>query len=147
MVSKGRKGTVTLNIMKALMTACTAGGIAFCASAGVAAADPVEGLWRTQSGDNGYSTEVRIGTCGSAICGTMGRAFAPDGSVVESDHTGKRMIWDMQPGQGGRYSGGKIWVPDQDRTYNSKMTLSGNRLKVEGCVLGICRGQTWSRMQ
>ncbi|MEL7184660.1 MAG: DUF2147 domain-containing protein, partial [Pseudomonadota bacterium] len=61
---------------------------------------------------------------------------------------GRQIIWDMQPQGGGAYGGGRIWAPDQDKTYRSKMSLNGNRLKVEGCVLGgaICRGQTWSRV-
>ena len=47
---------------------------------------------------------------------------------------------------GGKYSGGKIWAPDRDKTYRSKMELSGDRLKVSGCVGPICRGQTWARV-
>ena len=52
----------------------------------------------------------------------------------------------LQAKGGGSYSGGKIWAPDTDKTYRSKMTLSGNALKVSGCVGPICRGQTWTRL-
>jgi uncharacterized protein (DUF2147 family) len=48
----------------------------------------------------------------------------------------------------GAYSGGKIWSPDRDKTYNGKMQLTGNGLAVSGCVLGICRdGGTWTRVK
>ena len=44
----------------------------------------------------------------------------------------------------GRYRGGKIWAPDRDKTYKSKMLLDGDVLSVSGCVLVICRDQTWT---
>ena len=115
-------------------------------AAGAAFADPVEGTWKTQPDDNGNYGVVSIKTCGAEICGTLGQGYNSAGQKISSPNIGKRMIWAMKPQGGGQYSGGKIWAPDRDKTYNSKMTLSGNRLKVEGCVLGICRGQTWTRM-
>ena len=112
-------------------------------AASAAAADPVEGTWRSQPGENGSSITVAIAACGGQICGTVASLDGPgDQSVV-----GRRIIWDMQPQGDGRYRGGKIWAPDQDKTYNAKMTLQGNALKVEGCVLVLCRSQTWSRVR
>ena len=53
----------------------------------------------------------------------------------------------MEAQGSGAYSGGKVYSPDRDKTYNSKMQLSGNKLAVSGCVLGICRdGGTWTRL-
>jgi uncharacterized protein (DUF2147 family) len=46
----------------------------------------------------------------------------------------------------GAYKGGKIWHPSTGKTFKSKMALSGNTLKVSGCVGPICRKQTWSRV-
>ena len=66
----------------------------------------------------------------------------------EYEHLGKQLIWDMGVDGGGYYSGGKIWAPDADKTYKSKMSLDGNTLTVKGCVAGglVCRGQDWSRV-
>lgn len=114
--------------------------------AGAASADPVAGTWKTQPGDDGAYGHVTVAPCGSAICGTIAKAFNASGQEIASDNIGKPIIWDMQAKGGGAYSGGKIWAPDRDKTYNSKMSLSGNALKVEGCVLGICRDQMWSRV-
>ncbi len=127
-------------------------GLAFAFIFGFAAAalaDPVEGLWKTQPGDTGTYAHVKIAACGDRICGTIAKAFDSDGKEISSPNVGKRMIWDMVPRGEGYYSGGKIWAPDRDKTYKSKMQLNGNRLKVSGCVLGgiICRGQTWTRVQ
>ena len=38
------------------------------------------------------------------------------------------------------------WAPDRDKVYSSKMELSGSILEVSGCVFGICRAQTWTRV-
>lgn len=119
---------------------------AACLFASAAWADPVAGTWKTQPGDDGAYGHITVAPCGSAICGTIAKAFNASGQEIASDNIGRQMIWDMQAKGGGAYAGGKIWAPDRDKTYNSKMSLSGNSLKVEGCVLGICRGQTWTRV-
>lgn len=116
-------------------------------SAGVAMADPVEGVWRTQPGDNGNYGLVTISKCGEQICGVLGQGYDSAGNQVDSPNIGRRMIWDMNVDGGGSYSGGKIWAPDKDKVYKSKMALSGNSLKVSGCVAIICRSQTWTRVK
>lgn len=109
-----------------------------------ASADPVEGLWRSQPGETGASVDVSIAACGSRICGTIAGVNGSGNPAV----VGRQIIWDMAPAGNGAYRGGRIWAPDQDRTYNGKMTLTGaDRLKVEGCVLVVCRGQVWSRIE
>ena len=55
--------------------------------------------------------------------------------------------WDMVALGDGAYGKGKVWSPDRDKTYSSKLQLNGNSLSVQGCVFGICRdGGTWSRV-
>ena len=109
-------------------------------------ADPVLGLYKTQPGDNGNFGHVELYTCDAAICGVIRKAFDGSGKEIPSDNIGRRMIWDMQAQGDGSYSKGKIWAPDRDKTYSSKMSLSGNALKVSGCVLGICRAQNWTKI-
>ena len=114
------------------------------AGAGAAlAADPVEGVWKTETGETGGYLHVKIAACGDALCGTIAKVVNNDNTSIQ----GKRMIWDMQAKGNGSYNGGRIWAPDVDKTYRSKMSLSGNALKVSGCVGPICRGQTWTRIQ
>lgn len=112
------------------------------------AADPVEGTWQTKPDDNGNFGHVQIKTCGAAFCGTLVKAFDQNGKVMKSPNVGKRIIWDMQSKGGGAYGDGKVWSPDRDKTYSSKMQLSGNNLAIKGCVFGICRdGGKWSRVK
>ena len=120
---------------------------ALLALATPALADPVEGTWKTQPGDDGNYAHVEIATCGANICGTLGDAYDGSGNAIENPNQGKQMVWDMKPKGDGAYAGGKIWAPDRDKTYNSRMTLAGDALDVKGCVLGICRGQTWTRIK
>ncbi len=121
-------------------------GLVTAALAGPAAADPVLGTYQTQPGDEGNFAHVEIYQCEASICGVIRKAFNGSGKQIQSDTVGKRMIWGMKAQGGGKYAKGKIWAPDRDKTYNSKMELAGSTLKVSGCVLGICRGQTWQRV-
>jgi uncharacterized protein (DUF2147 family) len=115
--------------------------------AGAAFADPVEGTWKTKPDDNGNFGHVKIKACGPAFCGTLVKAFDGAGKQIESPNVGKAIVWDMVAYPDGLYDDGKIWSPDRNKTYDSDMTLSGNKLKVRGCVIGICRdGGTWSRV-
>ncbi|CUH53312.1 DUF2147 domain-containing protein [Shimia sp. R11_0] len=117
------------------------------AAATTALADPVEGIWKTAANDEGSYLHVKVAACGSDICGTIHKAFDASGSANPSyENLGKKMIWDMGVDGGGAYSGGKIWAPDADKTYKSKMSLSGNTLKVKGCVSVVCRSQNWTRV-
>ncbi len=128
-------------------TLLAAAAAVVCATA--AMADPVAGTWKTAPGDTGGYLHVAIAPCGGAICGTIKEAYDKNGKVSPGyEHKGKKMLWDMKADGGGAYSGGKIWAPDSDKTYKSKMKLSGSKLNVKGCVAGgmICRGQDWTRI-
>lgn len=115
--------------------------------AGMAMADPAYGVYKTIPDDNGSVGHIQVAACGSKICGTLIKSFDSGGKEVASENIGKNIIWDMVADGDGAYSGGRIWDPSRDKTYKSKMTLTGKNLAVEGCVLGICRdGGTWTRV-
>jgi uncharacterized protein (DUF2147 family) len=99
--------------------------------AGTADADPIEGNWKTQSGET-----AAIGACGGAFCITL----------QTGDHAGKQ-IGQVSPSGEGRYAG-KITDPANDKTYSGKASIDGGSMKMSGCVLGglICQSQTWTKM-
>lgn len=107
-----------------------------------ASADDIYGMWKSEPGESGGYIKVDIHACGAMICGTIKEVVGND----NKDPEGKAIIKNMKAGSNGRYSGGTIWAPDTDKTYRSKMSLSGNKLTVKGCVGPICRGQTWTRL-
>ncbi len=115
----------------------------------VMAGDPVEGMWRTHaSEETGGHLVLKMAKCGSKMCGTIVAAVSKDG---ESDpnyaHLGKKFISGMKIAGGGEYTKGKIWNPQEDKTYKSSMTLVGDKLNVDGCVLVFCKHYTWNRMK
>lgn len=114
---------------------------------GAAMADPVLGTWKTQAGDDGAYGHVELAPCSGKICGTLVKSFDAKGQAYSSEVIGKKIVWDMVPQGGGAYGKGKIWAPDRDKTYNSKMAMEGSQLSVSGCVIGICRSQVWTRVE
>lgn len=113
---------------------------------GTAHADPAEGVWQTQVDDNRYA-HVKMAPCGAAICGTIVKTFL-DGADYKSPNLGKKLVRDMSPSGSGKYEG-KVWRPSNGKIYIGKMQVSGNTLKLSGCVAGglICSKQTWSRLK
>lgn len=110
----------------------------------------VAGVWRTESNDDGAYLEVTVAACDSdaaKICGTITRAMTTGGEDSDYENLGKPIIMDMRDDGDGEYSHGKIWDPEHDKTFKSKMTLKGDELDVEGCVSIICQGQHWQRVQ
>ena len=115
---------------------------------GAAVSDPVLGVWKTTPDDNGNFGHIKVAECEGEICGTLIKSFDSTGASYESENIGKQIISAMKNKGDGKYGGGKIWSPDRDKVYSSKMVLEGNdQLKISGCVLILCRdGGTWTRI-
>lgn len=115
-------------------------------SAGAVLADPVAGVWKTEVDDGAYA-HVTIAPCGGKICGTISRTFDAEGEY-KSKNLGKQIIRGMEPQGGGKYAG-QVWRPSNGKLYKGKLQLSGNSLKMSGCVAGglLCSSQTWSRIK
>ncbi|MEJ6402643.1 DUF2147 domain-containing protein [Yoonia sp. 2307UL14-13] len=113
----------------------------------MAMADPLEGTWQTGRDDNGNFGHIRVAPCGAQLCGTLVRSFDSSGNQISTEFDGRNIISQTVARGSGEYRG-KVYAPDRDKTYNSRLQLSGNSLSVSGCVLGICRnGGTWTRVQ
>ena len=118
-------------------------------TAGAALADPIEGLWRTSPDDHGDVGYIRVDTCGATYCGVLERAENAQGKAIQPDTLGRKIVWNLKPNRPGEYEG-RIYAPDRDKEYMSKLKLAGDRISVNGCVLGglICRnGGQWSRVE
>ncbi|MDD9724699.1 DUF2147 domain-containing protein [Roseovarius sp. SK2] len=128
--------TMTLAFVATLMSA----GAAF-------AADPLEGYWRTAKDDNGHSGLIHVKPCGAQLCGTLVKAYNGQGQEIQSENVGRNIISQTVAKGNGSYTG-KVYSPDRGKTYNSRLQMNGNALKVSGCVLGICRdGGTWTKVK
>ena len=113
----------------------------------MANAAPLTGVYQTESGDSGGVLHVGMEPCAddaSLTCGTILRAYHADGTYnLEYEHLGKPIVWAMNDLGNDKWGSGKIWAPDRDKTYSSKMALKGDILQVKGCVAFICRNQNW----
>jgi uncharacterized protein (DUF2147 family) len=119
---------------------------AFMLAAGAAfAADPLEGVWQTQE-DAGSYAHVTIAPCGPAFCGIITESFK-DGAPFDSENHGKMIVINMLPEGGGSYAG-QVWRPSNNKIYVGGIELSGNSMKLAGCVAGglFCKKQTWTRV-
>jgi uncharacterized protein (DUF2147 family) len=93
------------------------------------AAEPIVGTWLRPS----TGTLVTFAPCGQGFCGT----------VENGEFAGEQI--GALAGSGGDYSG-KITDLAEDKTYKGNAEVSGNAMRLEGCVLAVlCRGETWQR--
>jgi uncharacterized protein (DUF2147 family) len=134
-------------------------------AAGAAQAQDATGAWLNQDKDG----MVQIGDCGAlrgrsasgALCGKViwirdaidkatGRppvdARNTDPALRTRPIMGLTVLSDLKPaGTPGRWDG-RVYNIDDGKTYNARVTLVGaNGLKVEGCVMMLCQGETWTR--
>lgn len=99
-------------------------------TAGAALADPIEGKWKTASGET-----AAIAPCGGGFCI----------KVTTGKHAGKQ-IGKMSAKGGGSYTG-TITDPTEDKTYSGSGKVSGGSLTMKGCVAMVfCKSQTWSKL-
>ena len=80
-------------------------------------------------------------------CGVISKAVTKDSPDLAYENLGKLVISDMKPHGKNSYAGGKIWDPEIDKTYKSKMSIKGDDLDVEGCVSVVCIGEDWKRVE
>ena len=138
---------LTISVLAALLCA----PVAMAQSAG----SPM-GIWLTQAGD----AKVRVSNCGGAICGVVvwlreainpatGQPMVddknPNPALAKRPMIGLPLFSGMRSSGPGKWSG-KIYNADDGNTYASNVSVAGpDSLRVEGCVGGLCGGETWSR--
>ena len=102
----------------------------------------ITGSWLSEKNDEGKQISVEIYNCGDQICGKITDVHNSDNTSI----IGKEMIEGMNKKSDTKYGGGKIYAPDTEKWYKSKIKVEdANTLKVSGCVGFICRNQIWTR--
>ncbi|MFK7938286.1 MAG: DUF2147 domain-containing protein [Roseovarius sp.] len=127
-------------------TSFSAAALAVVISVGAASADPAKGTWLTGADAKGQVAHVDVYACGASLCGKIVRAFTSAGKRVNTPTVGTRVFWDMVSSGAGTYSG-RAYVPAHNRDYAATMRLSGNSLRVKGCLGPVCQSQTWTRVR
>jgi uncharacterized protein (DUF2147 family) len=116
-------------------------------------ASALEGTqWRTASGGG----IVRMERCGGdQLCGIIARVLGPDAAGAKDANNpdaalrtrplqGVRILTDFTR-RGERWTGGRIYNPEDGRSYRSELRLMPDgTLQVKGCLGPICRNQVWT---
>ena len=118
--------------------------IAATISISTAHATGVAGEWWTP----GFNARVRIAPCGDAWCGQIVWAWddQPQGIADGRPLVGQTVISGMKSAAQGTWTGGRLYNPEDGRSFQGSMTLTGaHNLVLEGCMLLFCRKQVWRR--
>jgi len=128
----------------------------FVSPARAQAGGEASGIWLTQAGD----AKVRVSKCGADICGVIVWLKAPidpatgkpavddknpNPALAKRPMIGLPLFTGMPPSGPNRWSG-QIYDADDGNSYASNVSVLGpDSLRVEGCVVALCGGETWSR--
>ena len=130
-------------------------GIFAVSLSGLALADEAaNGVWMLDSG----KVTVRIAPCGSELCGSIvGLAKPlnkegqpkvdkknPNESLRSRPLIGLTILANMRPSGDNKWKG-TIYNADDGRTYSSYMKISGDNMKVKGCVGPFCKTMVFVR--
>ncbi|WP_068879316.1 DUF2147 domain-containing protein [Phenylobacterium sp. CCH12-B4] len=128
-----------------------------------AAAQPradIGGRWATE----GFASIVEFRPCAAdpqTQCGRIvwlwspnerGRprtdARNPDAGLRSRPLLGVELVQGLRQTAPGVWTQGRLYNPDDGRTYGGSVRLKGGVLELEGCALKVvCRAQTWRRPQ
>lgn len=106
------------------------------------------GIWQSPGGN----TRLRIAPCGPHICGRV--HWASERAKADAARAGHPKLVGMQLFEDFRRTGpdsfeGRVFVPDINRSFNGRLTMTGPRtIEVRGCLAGRlgCRTETWTRV-
>jgi uncharacterized protein (DUF2147 family) len=123
-------------------------------------ADPAEGVWLTAEGD----AQVRIAPCADQVgqlCGTIVWLKDPvdeRGQPVRDVHNpkpelrsrqilGLELIDGLRRKGAGHWTAGRVYDSDNGKSYRTSIHVTGEgSLRIEGCLLLFCSGETWKRV-
>ncbi|MEM7214798.1 MAG: DUF2147 domain-containing protein [Pseudomonadota bacterium] len=92
-------------------------------------AEPIEGNWKTKSGET-----AGISKCGGSFCIKL----------KTGTHAGKQI--GKLKGSGANYNG-TITDPEDNKEYTGSAKVGSSSMKLKGCALKIfCQTQTWKRL-
>ncbi|MFC4270246.1 DUF2147 domain-containing protein [Sneathiella chungangensis] len=118
----------------------------------------ITGVWATVEG----KSHVKIESCGDKLCGKiiwLKEPNTPEGKPKTDENNsdealrsrpilGLELLSGLVPEGQNEWDDGEIYNPEDGKTYSSEMTLvNPKELEVKGCVLFICKSQTWTKVE
>jgi uncharacterized protein (DUF2147 family) len=118
------------------------------AAATAQAADPT-GVWLTAD----QSAKIRVEKCPDGYWGSIAWEKVPGTDSKNPDPAkrgrpllGTPILMGMQPSEPDKWDG-KVYNPKEGSTWSVSIILEDpNRLKLQGCMLIFCGGETWTRV-
>jgi uncharacterized protein (DUF2147 family) len=118
------------------------------------AADPT-GIWRTEE-----EATIRVSNCSGGLCAAIASIKEPNDPQTGKPKTdinnvdptkrnrpviGMPIFTGLRPEGANKWTG-QIYNPEDGKTYDVSVVLeSTSTLKLQGCVLFICKTKTWRR--
>lgn len=140
------------------LVACLILGLAFC-GLGLQPAHAVDatGIWVTSDAE----AHVKVGPCADQLCGQIVWLKDPidkdtgkptlDGNNPDAEKrklpiVGLQLFQNMKP-TGANSWKGRIYNPEDGKSYDATVTFEDQKLKVKGCGLGglVCQTEIWTR--
>ena len=121
--------------------------------------DPAEGVWLTADG----GAQVRVAPCAGQVdqlCGTivwLKDALDARGQPVRDAHNpkpelrsreilGLELLHGLRRRSAGHWTGGRVYNSDNGKSYRASIQVTKQgTLRIDGCLLIFCSGQTWKR--
>jgi len=124
-------------------------------SSDFAFADDPLGTWAMEGG----KVTVQVSSCGGALCGRiigLNKPFDkhgnpkldkdnPDPALRRRPVIGLTLFRDMKQTGDNQWEG-QIYVPDDGRTYDAIVYVSGDVMKVKGCLVVFCKAKKFQRI-
>ena len=136
------------NSLRAFVVCLAVGGAALAASDAFAA-DP-SGEWMVAD----HSARIRIEHCSDGYWGSIAWERQPGIDKKNPDPQkrgrpllGAPILLSMKPADDDNKWEGKVYNPKDGGYYSASIQLEGqNSLRLEGCMLIFCSGETWTRV-
>ena len=102
-----------------------------------ALAGDILGDWKRADG----RSRIRMANCGGAVCGTIIWLRDPNSPA----RVGQQVFYGLQ--RNGNGWSGSAFNPQDGKTYDGKVVLSGSSMTTSGCAFGgmICKSVQWTR--
>ncbi len=112
--------------------------VATCALTAPALAGDAQGVWQRSDG----AARIQFSPCGGGLCGTIVWLKHPEGP----GKVGEQVFFGMAQAGPNKWTG-SAFNPEDGKTYDGSMTVSGRHLTTQGCALGglICKTSNWNR--
>ena len=144
--------------MRKLLVAAVFTTASLATSLAMAQANPLIGKWKTLDDETGKPMTVseiymaKNGKLAARIVENLGLPETCTGCSGEYENkpfVGIVTLWNLSPTGNGNWGNGNGYKPSEDRHFKVKsveLIDGGERVRVTGCVLFICRKAEWVRV-